>query len=324
MTFNDQSPIGQYDITFQYLNSYTFTNVAVPFSVEWNLTFSSPQFTKNGSSLSHLMNITFSSDLPLENLNTIINPSIITNIDGDDDSYETLLINTNRKINLSPPFDIDYVDYYFQNTYYIIGQVANTDLTYYSPVFYIPDGAEIFRMNSIDGEVKENSLYTDFTPLDENEFHYIKYRIYAEDYDFFPDHFTDYYIAVLDVTNNVYLNVNVHMLADIPLSSVFSTFLLTKIDGSVSQISLYTFFEELTEIGIDYALKSTTSGIFIVSIDLPKGYTFYIKVDQVEKANAQFEIPASLLSIIYTIDIYIEDTEAVPAWGQRWIEFFLP
>ena len=48
-------------------------------------------------------------------------------------------------------------------------------------------------------------------------------RVYAEDYDQYPTHYTDYYLAVQDVTNNIRFEINIDNQSNVNLDQIFVT-----------------------------------------------------------------------------------------------------
>ncbi|HAQ56510.1 MAG TPA: hypothetical protein DCR44_03815 [Acholeplasmatales bacterium] len=325
LDFYATAPIGIYELTYEYLNSYTYGTVGHPLEgtvVTWDYAFETVEFTKIGNSNSHLSNISFTSDAVYAGLNTILHHSYI-----DEALYISLLANpTLREIVLIPTIGINYNQYAEATSYYVVGQVANTDLTYFSPVFEAPVGAVVVRMNG-DGTPADD-VYTDFSPAEEDVFNFIWYRIYAEDYieghETYGTHFTDYRVAVQDVTNNIYLTVRVHMDATDPMSLIFLTFILNRTDGSQAMMSLFSSFDGIDPIGANLAMRATTSGTFDVFVDLPDGYTFSVSFEETPQAGPEFIIPESVIPRRYTIDIYVFDATGAPAWGQRVVEPFQP
>jgi hypothetical protein len=325
LDFYATAPIGIYEVTYEFANSYTYGTVGHPLygsTVTWAYDFETVEFTKIGNSNSHLTNISFTSDAVYAGLNTILHPTYI-----DAALYISLLGDpTLREIVLIPTIGINYNEYDEATSYYVVGQVANTDLTYYSPVFDAPVGATAVRLNN-DG-TPEADINTDFTPAEIDVFHFVWYRIYAEDYieghPTYGTHFTDYRVAVQDVTNNIYLTVRVHMDATNPQSLVFLTIILNRTDGSQAMMSLFSSFNGIDPIGANLAMRATTSGTFDVFVDLPDGYTFSVSFEETAQPGPQFVVPETVIPRRYTIDIYVFDATGAPAWGQRVITPFQP
>jgi hypothetical protein len=84
-------------------------------------------------------------------------------------------------------------------------------LSSYEPVFYISDYARIRRVidqTHIHYDYQSEDLTADFAPMGDT-FNYVQYRVYAEDYDQNHMNYTDYYVAVQDVTNNIRFEVTI-------------------------------------------------------------------------------------------------------------------
>jgi hypothetical protein len=327
LSFYSSAPSGQYSVTYAYNNSTVLSGVDNPLAgieMAWGLTFETVNFHKIKSSLSHLTNITFTSEAAFSGMATIINTTYV-----DETLYESLFNNSGlREIQIvNDQIFYNGFDLIPGTQFYVIGLVANTDLSYYNPDFFEPGGARVVR---IYGEGLETDiLSTDFTPLDETSFNFIHYRVYAEDWEAenleTSDHFTDYYVAVSDTTNNVYLTINIHMAATDPLTLVYLSFLLNRTDGTQAIISLYSQFIENSTLGTDYPLRAVSSGLFELFPDLPLGYAVTVAFEGVIQSNNTFLIPESVIAHRYTIDITIIDAASNPdAWGQRVIKPFRP
>lgn len=136
-----------------------------------------------------------------------------------DVSYQGYLDDrTSREIIVLPTSGISYNDYLNYQEYWVIGQVQRTNLSYYAPTFTLPLGASIYRIidedNADDPLLQSTDFSTDFNPIgDGTTFNFVHYRVYAEDYDkdnpTYNTHYTDYHVAVQDVTNNIRFEITV-------------------------------------------------------------------------------------------------------------------
>jgi hypothetical protein len=323
--FMPSAPVGFYDISYDYANTYTYTATGYPLqgkTLQWNIAFQDVLIHKQGSSNAHLNDITFVSDSIYAKADTILHPSIMN-----EELYFNLFTTpTLRQIVLLPTIGINYNDTYELREYYIVGQVADTNLFFFKPDFVAQEKAKIFRVDEEGNETE--ILETDFSPVEASEFHYIHYRIYAEDYieghEVYGNHVNNYYVAVQDVTNNIYLTIEVHLLTESPLDAAFVSLLLTKTNGDQALSTLLTLFEENEEIGTNLQPRNTSSGTFYVSMFLPSGLTFTVEFDDVLQSGNSFIVPETVIARLYTIRIYIDDAAPTDDWGQRGVYVWTP
>jgi hypothetical protein len=325
IAFGETAPIGIYEVSLVYQETYTYTNASYPLYglvQEWDLEYQAPTFRKVGNTNSRLINIAFTSDSIYAGLNVILHPTIM-----DEELYVDLLLDpTLREIILLPITGIEYNQHIDKQSYYIIGQVSETNLVYYAPTFVAPVGANIVRMNN-DG-TPADELYADFSPMEDGGFVYIWYRIYAEDYieghEEYGTHYTDYRIAVQDVSRSVYLTVQVYADLDVPFDWAYVSFRLVQDGLPTMSISFYTYFDGINMRGANAPLVNTSGGTFHVYINLPTGYTFTIEVNTHLTEDPNFLIPFSVVPKRYTVRITIVEVEEQTNWGQNLIEFFTP
>ncbi|MCK7487963.1 MAG: hypothetical protein MZU97_22565 [Bacillus subtilis] len=147
IAFGQAAPIGIYEVSLVYQETYTYTNASYPlFGLvqEWDLVYQAPTIRKVGNTNSRLTNIAFTSDSVYAGLNVILHPTIM-----DEELYVSLLLNPPlREMILLPITGIQYNQHIDKQSYYIIGQVSETNLVYYAPTFFAPVGANIVRMNN--------------------------------------------------------------------------------------------------------------------------------------------------------------------------------
>lgn len=329
--FLSAAPVGSYTVSFDYINSYTYTTPGYPLEgtvMSWSIAYDAVEFMKIGNSNSHMSNIAFTSDAVFTGLNTIIDPNHMTPT-----RYLSLLNNPQtRQIILIPTEGIVYnygstpLSEIHMQDYYIVGQVANTNLNFYLPTMQLPAGATLYRM--LENGTKASVLFTDFSPIEENEFNYVRYRIEAEDYfeedPIYGTHYTDYYIAVQDVTNNIYLTIKVHQNTTQTLESIALSFVLHNLQGDLSVFTLYSTFDGVNPLGFNFQPRNTTSGSFYVFLDLPAGYTFTVTFDDTPQFDQSFIVPETVIPRRYQIDIYIIDDSTPPVWGQRILSRWVP
>ena len=122
----------------------------------WNVTFDKIHITKNKNRDSYLDNITFFSESVTASIRTMITVDEI-----DLETYQGMLANPTREI-VCLPGQIYYNQYewsYVPDTmtkeadFYVIGLVNKTELDYYTPDFTLPEGATIYRTETVGGVV---------------------------------------------------------------------------------------------------------------------------------------------------------------------------
>ena len=317
--FAENAPVG----TYQFLVSYVNSNPAL--SLSWDIDFQSVTIIKNKNNNSHLKYITFVTDTVYSGLDTIIDISVM-----DAPTYEGYLLDrSTREIITLPNSGICYNDYYNYNAYWIVGQVQRTNLGNYSPSFYLPYGSQIYRITNEEmalyPEYQSTDYYYDFNPSnDENAFNYVHYRVYAEDYipndPVYGSNFTDYYIAVQDITNNVRFSLQVIIdssINDVVFDKLYVTF-NAYTDNEISlSMSVFSYFYQTNHIGTHTQLTSSYSGLYKINVDLPLEYTYVITFkNQIIDAH-EFVVEDSVIPRKYAVVITIIESNAVPPWGQN-------
>lgn len=132
-------------------------------NLSWNQEFGLISITKQKNRNSYLDNITFISETVVTSIRTMVNTESITL-----DQYEENLKDSTREI-VCLPDRIYYNKYdyifdgntitYKESEFYVIGLVNRTQLEYYSPTFVIPDGAKVYRTETINGILYKYTPY---------------------------------------------------------------------------------------------------------------------------------------------------------------------
>ena len=333
---NQTTPKGTYTFVLSYQKSYIINGVMA----NWNITFDTITIQKVKNDNSHLENVLFATesvfDEVLDSLVTIIDINEVTPTEylGYFDSQNP----TSRIISVLPTTGLDYGDYSLNTEYWIIGQVQATDLTGYMPTFYIPDNASIYRVideNNIDYSFQSSNLAADFTDFGTGEtLNYVHYRIYAEDYNENPSHYTDYYVAVQDSTNNikfditvvndtdaiierVYLMVNVYQFAsDYEGELMFSDIRI--------QMSMFSYYNQTTDNYHNNQFETSMYGFYVLHVDLPEGYDAVIEFEQ-SYITELIYLESSRIPRRYYVTVHIvEETPGSPNWGYQAIFDYRP
>ncbi len=344
LDFNSDDP-GYIKVTLTYICSDTR-----------EVTFQEVLITKAKSSSSLLKNASFSSDNTLAVQNVYVDNVILTT------SYET---QTKDKITYGVRSGINYGTYNTSKIYWVAGEVSDTDVSSYTPTFTLPTGGTMYRIDdsvtitsstditSIDSKYlysqDSDSWKADYTNATDEDFKFVKYVIFAEDYvegdATYGSHYTYYYVAVVDKTYTVRFTVNVkfdslttqnkyHESSNL----IFMTFVKyayeddnvtvsKNIDNYSTAISFlkqndvnnftgyYNGDKELKEC----SFPSNKSGVFLIKLDLLDGYKFTYTVNKKDKVYAQdetFEAKALLVPRNFTIDITITSTSTTNDWGE--------
>ena len=203
------------------------------------------------------------------------------------------------------------------------------------------------------------SLEADYNPQSGTNgvnFNYIRYRIYSEKYEDIQKalYYTDYKVAVQDITNNVRFNISIDFDGDITLNNTLDDFrlfleLINKskdlnlsswtleehfiLNNRMGMFATYTYDELSPSTSFTHGTFTTnTSGGYVIHVDLPSGYTFsYTILDPIYIDENDIEIPITgnetddfvilgdaLLSRIVTLNIVIEETTPQPIdWGEH-------
>jgi hypothetical protein len=323
--FLKDTPIGTYETTLYYDQQVVLWDTVLT----WEYTYQTITYHKLLNDQSMLEDIYFVSDAVFQGFNTIIDDAFITI-----ETYEYLLMHpVERDIVQLPTTGIMYQDQANLPYYYVIGQVQQTQLAYYSPTFIIPDGATIKRVintTEVDPSYQSDLLYADFSPIS-SDFQYIQYRIYAMDYDIHPTHYTDYYIAVQDMTNMIRFDVTIENQAAIPLDQIY---LKISICHTGDENISYPIGSEILTMGMfsnfindtyeHSVLQTTTYGAYKVDVDLPFGYAYTISVSEVVVIGNAFYVENSIFPRKVYMTLTITDDLTPLPWGNHQNEHVLP
>jgi hypothetical protein len=312
-----------------YTNSHEVTTGNI---VSWNYTFQTVIITKLLNDNSHLQQISFVTDTVFAGLDTVMD---IVELTGT--TYqEYLLDRSTREIIVLPTSGISYNDYINSQAYWVIGQVQRTNLNYYAPSFTLPLGASIYRIideaNANDPSLQSTNYYADFNATgDISTFNFVHYRVYAENYDMnnpsYSQNYTDYYVAVQDVTNNIRFEMSVIIDSSIDPIIFTKLFITLNIDDeidSTTSMSLFAHFYETQYTGTHVQFNSSMSGQYTVVIDLPIEYDFVLSFSSpdVVVVDGGFYISNSIIPRKYEFTITIVESGLTDAWGQRLINNF--
>ena len=328
--FSADAPVGAYHFTMSFANS---AQITPSINVSWNLTFQEVTITKKLNNNSHLSQINFVTDTVFTGLDTVMDIALLTDV-----SYQGYLDDrTSREIIVLPTSGISYNDYLNYQEYWVIGQVQRTNLSYYAPTFTLPLGASIYRIidedNADDPLLQSTDFSTDFNPIgDGTTFNFVHYRVYAEDYDkdnpTYNTHYTDYHVAVQDVTNNIRFEITVVIDSSISPIIFDKLFITLNIDDDplddvpvITSMSLFSYFYKTNYTGTQVKFNSSMSGNYTVVIDLPTEYDFelYFPSSYVVVDGHGFYIANSIIPRKFEFTVTIIESSSTDDWGQRLI-----
>lgn len=311
------TPMGHYQTTLHYDQSIELWGTLLT----WQYDFATLSFQKVMNDQSMLSDIFFVSDAVFQGFNTIIDSNYMTI-----DRYQYLLMNpSERPIVQLPTTGILYQDMSGLSSYYIIGQVQQTHLSYYSPTMILPDGATIKKVineTEIAPEYQSDILYADYSPLGD-EFQFIHYRVYAMDYEINPLHYTDYYIAVQDMTNMIRFNVTIENQASIPVDDLFIRISVCRNEESnetcayEDEILNMAIFSSYQEGFYQHPVfQTTTYGTYKVEVHLPESYGYTIQISEVSIIGNAFYVENSIFPRKVYMTLVIFDQIVEKPWGQ--------
>jgi hypothetical protein len=230
---------------------------------------------------------------------------------------------SSRKINVLPTTGVVYNDYDDANVYYIIGQVQKTNLSIYEPIFDISDYAIIRKVtdsSNLHYSYQSEELTADYSPIGDS-FNYVHYRVYAEDFDQYPTHYTDFYVAVQDVTNNIKFEISIDNQTGEVLNNLFFTIDIcqgvtecSNLD-SIYKMGAYAVYNELLDTYELTHFQTTMHGTYIIYIDLGVGYSYQIILKQSQISGNSFYLEDSILPRKYYITIIITTDLEQNEWG---------
>lgn len=208
-----------------------------------------------------------------------------------------------------------------------------------------------------EGNIHENiTLKEDFSPQTSSdgtiEFNYIQYRIYSEIFQDKYDagdsnkdlYYTDYFIAVQDITNNIKFNIIVRQADGLDLSSNICTYLeftnyqsqdatFDSLDDCTilsSKMGMFAYYQVGESQLVTETFQTSTSGKYEIFLDLTREYSFRLTYSDAGETFSDIEsqdnkvailIQGSLLAKVVTIEIEIyKNNSATADWGQH-LEF---
>ena len=317
--FDQTTPIGYYETYAAYESSATLWGT----TLIWSYVFDTISANKLKNDESLLVNVTFVSDTVFSGFDTIVDIEEVN---------EPMYINylqypETRKMSVLPTTGIYYGDYAGYPSYWVIGQVQRTILTAYTPNFILPDGAIIRRVidqDNIGYEHQSELLTADFESVD-GTFNYVQYRVYAHDFDDNQTNYTDYYVAVQDVTNNIRFNLTVVNDTDAVFEDVYVKINVCRVaEGEtctfsdlILSMSAIAYYDALTDTYNNNQFQTTAYGIYLVYVDLPKGYTFTVKVQEVTIDGSEFYLEDSILPRKYYVTVTIIEETYSDEWGYQ-------
>ena len=333
--FNQETPKGEYTFRLTYSNAVTLWGQTISWSRVMNTVYANKLRNDN----SHLVNVLFASesvfDEVLDAFNTIIEVDEVTPLEYE--QYYDPENPTQREIVALPTSGIDYDIYYDYQAYWVVGQVQQTNLSAYLPTMYIPDGASIYRVIdeiNMGYEFQSDVLAADFADYGTGEsLNYVHYRIYAEDYDDDPLHYTDYYIAVQDTTNNIKFDVTVINETDQRIDEVFVHVNVAQVSPDYEDeitnemiaisMNLFSYYDPETLNYTNNQFMTSMYGRYMVYVDLPDGFDVDIEFQQAFIDGSSMYLESSRIPRRYYVTIHIiESTPETPDWGYQAIFAF--
>ncbi len=334
---NDDSPKGTYLFTLSYNQSVNLYGQ----TLTWNYTFDTVTVVKHKNDNSKLNNILFASDSVFDE----VLDAFVTIIDIEEVSasgyisYFDTVNPTERIINVLPTYGIDYNSYDSEDAYWVIGQVQQTDLSTYVPTFFLPDGASIYRVTDqdhIDYTYQSETLSADYTDFGDGEtLHYVQYRIYAEDYDDDPTHYTDFYVAVQDATNNIRFDITVVNDTNEDIDRVYVLVNVYQFaedyegdltyDDILISMGLFSYYDSSSDSYTNNQFKTTMYGYYMIFVDTPEGISYEIEFEASVITGGTMYLESSRIPRRYYVTIHlVEETPNTPSWGYEEIIDFTP
>ncbi len=315
INFNQNTPKGSYTYQMTYQHEIYMWGQ----TISWSLTFDEIQIDKLKNDQSKISDILFVSDTIFSGFNTIVDYEEIDGL-----SYEGYINDpSTRRINVLPTTGIVYGSYENYDAYYIIGQVQKTNLSTYEPIFYISDHAIIRRVtDDINHHYDDQAvdLAYDFQVIGD-AFNFVHYRVYAEDYDENPLNYTDYYVAVQDVTNNIRFEVNIDNQTSFNIDHLYFSIDICQLESgctyedSAYQMGAFAVYNDLTEQYEMTHFQTTMHGTYSIYVDLDKNLKYQIILEQSQIDGTSFYLEDSILPRKYYITIVITDDIYTEPWA---------
>ena len=288
-------------------------------TLSWTHTFDEVVIYKLRNDQSKITDILFVSDTIFSGFNTIVDYEEVDGL-----SYEGYINNpSTRRINVLPTTGVVYGIYDTYQAYYIIGQVQKTNLSTYEPIFYVSDHSKIRRVvdeSNHHYDYQSETLAYDFQVIGDT-FNYVHYRVYAEDYDENPLNYTDYYVAVQDVTNNIRFEVSIDNQSSVDISHLFLSIDICQLEsGCTNEDSVYQMGAFVIYNGLDdqYEMshfQTTMHGTYTIYVDLDKQFKYQIILEQSQIDGTSFYLEDSILPRKYYITIIISDEIYEEPWA---------
>ena len=319
--FNKNIPLGVYEYQLSYSQEVLIWNQ----TLTWSYTFESVTLTKVQNDNSLLDDVLFVTETVFAGFNTIMDYLEITPL-----TYELYLEQpSQRTINILPTKGIIYNEFDDYSAYWIIGQVQQTNTSVYQPVFKLPEGAIIRKVTNFvetGYAFQSEDLSADFSPIGDT-FNFILYRVYAMDYDQNNLNYTDYYVAVQDVTNNIRFNLTVINNTTTLIENVFVEISLCQlgenyneactVDQSILSMAVFSTYDAPTDTYTNNQFQTTSYGTYTITANLPKGFGYTIQVQQVSITGNAFYLENSILPRKYYVTLTIIDVPSDYEWGQQ-------
>lgn len=315
IAFNEKIAKGEYTFDMHYTQSVSLWGEIL----SWDTTFDQLLVEKLRNDQSKIEDILFVSDTIFSGFNTIMDIQNITPL-----SYETYMMDpSQRVINVLPTTGINYHIYDQESAYYIIGQVQKTNLSLYEPIFYLSDYAQIKKVineNELDPSYQSDDLADDFSPLDDT-FNFIHYRVYAEDFEDHPENYTDFYIAVQDVTNNIRFDLTIDNQSSIDVDNIYvgidicSSEETCDVSTLLYKMGVFSVYDEITDTYLQTQFQTTSHGTYKITVDLGEGFSYQIILQETQIDGSSFYLEDSILPRRYYITIVITDEIEVNQWG---------
>ncbi len=319
--YNQQIELGVYQFETSYQSSVNLWGEIL----SWNFDFQSIEMIKIKNDDSHLKNIMFVSDTIYSGFNTIVDVLEITDV-----AYMNYLLFPELRImTVLPTTGIYYGDYLDTSSYWIIGQVQKTNLNYYLPTFELPEGALIRRVIdfvNVGYDHQSENLASDFSPFGSN-FNYVIYRVYAHDFDEYQSHYTDYYVAVQDMTNNIRFNLQVENESSLKIDDLFVRINVCQLgeeytgycsyDDTVLSMTAHAIFNPYINTFENNQFQTTMYGTYQMVIETPKNIGYTITLQSTTVIGTSFYLEDSILPRKYFIVITLIDVVEEDKWGQQ-------
>ncbi|MDO9629357.1 MAG: hypothetical protein Q7I99_05590, partial [Acholeplasmataceae bacterium] len=325
--FNKDIALGVYQYQLSYAHEVLLWNQ----NLSWHFDFETISLTKVQNDNSKLSDILFVTETVFAGFNTIMDFQLITPM-----MYQNYLENpSERTINILPTKGIIYNNHDYYQSYWVIGQVQQTNTSVYQPVFKLPEGAiirKIVDFNEIDYSYQSEDLTADFSPIGDT-FNFILYRVYAMDFDDNNNNYTDYYVAVQDVTNNIRFNLTVINSTSSIISNVYIKISLCQlgenyteacsIEDSLLSMAVFSTYDPIKNEYSNNQFQTTSYGTYTLTVELPKGFGYEIKVQQATITGNAFYLENSILPRKYYVTLTVVEIEENYQWGQQEIVEFL-